>query len=180
MRYSINKGLDSLKDDGSEPIILITEEGMMASLYHNGTCIEALLWRGCRADRYDFTDDFWDRLSEMPSEVHTFGGSTKLTKEIVDWCVFRLCMFCPSYELEDWDVLVRDYNSGRVHADTFDGILEAHENGDGELASGMYRGLTDAEKEEFMLYVETLKHYEVEDQEEMQKQLFNLLTYLNR
>lgn len=152
----------------------------MASLYHNGTCIEALLWRGHRADRFEFTDDFWDRLSEMPSEVHTFGGSTKLTKEIVDWCVFRLCMFCPSYELEDWDVLVRDYNNGRDTTDMFDYILDGYMNGEEDSAKGMYGKLTDTEKEDFLQYVETLKHYELEIGEDMQKQLYKLLTYLNR
>lgn len=180
MRYSINKGLDSLKDEGSEPIIIITEEGMLGSIYHNGTYIEALLWRGYRADKYEFTDDFWDELSEMPSEVHTFGGNTEVTKGILDWCVFRLCMFCPTYEFEDWDVLIRDYNDNVVKTDAYDGILDAHMNGDGEFAKGMYGKLTDDEKEDFLLYVETLKHYEVENQEEMQKELFNLLTYLNR
>lgn len=180
MRYSINNGLDSLKDEGSEPIIIITEEGMLGTIYHNGTCIEALLWRGCRVDKYEFTDDFWDNLSEMPTEVHTFGGNEVVTKGILDWCVFRLCMFCPSYELEDWDVLVRDYNSRCVLGDTFDGILDAHMNGDGEFAKGMYGKLSDHEKEDFLNYVETLKHYEVDNQEEMEKQLFNLLTYLNQ
>lgn len=152
----------------------------MASLYHNGTCIEALLWRGHRADKFEFTDDFWDRLSDMPSEVHTFGGSTKLTKEIVDWCVFRLCMFCPSYELEDWDVLVRDYNNGRDTTDMFDYILDGYMNGEEDSAKGMYGKLTDTEKEDFLQYVETLKHYELEIGEDMQKQLYKLLTYLNR
>lgn len=180
MRYSISEGLDSVRDERSEPIIIITEEGMVGSLYHNGRCIEAVLWYGGRVDKYDFTDEFWDSMSEQPCNIHTFNGDVVVTKDILDWCVFRLCMFCPSYELVDWDVLVNDYNKGRVIEDTFDGILDAHMNGDGEFARGMYGKLTDAEKEEFMLYVETLKHYEVDNQEEMQKELFNLLTYLNR
>jgi hypothetical protein len=180
MRYSINKGLDSLKDEGSEPIIIITEEGMLGSIYHNGNCIEALLWRGYRADKYEFTDDFWDNLSEMPSEVHTFGGSTAVTKEILDWCVFRLCMFCPTYDFCDWDELVSDYNSGRVLTDTFDDILDGYLLGNEDSAKGLYGKLTDAEKDYFLLYVETLKHYEVEIGEDMQKQLFKLLTYLNQ
>jgi hypothetical protein len=180
MRYSISEGLDSVRDERSEPIIIITEEGMVGSLYHNGRCIEVLLWRGYRADKYEFTDAFWDNLSDMPSEVHTFEGESVATKSILDWCVFRLCMFCPTYEFVDWDELVSDYNKGSVLTDTFDGILDAFVNGDGAFAWGVYGKLTDAEKEEFMLYVETLKHYEVENQEEMEKELFKLLKYLNK
>jgi hypothetical protein len=80
----------------------------------------------------------------------------------------------------DFEGLVTEYNDTSETFSTFDGILHFRQLDDKESASNHYHSLTDEEKEMFYHYVETLKHYECEDPEEMEKQMYNLLNYLNR
>lgn len=177
MRYALDGDISTIKEGGNA-VTLITEDGRVALIYYNGQHPEAVLYEHV-CERLSFTPEFWDRVSDGKFYVKTFDKGEDWDG-LLSFCLEYLCLFCPAYERVDWETLVTHYND---HADTFttfDGILYFRQVDDRDSASESYRRLTDDEKEMFYAYVETLKHYECEDQQEMDKQMYNLLNYLNQ
>jgi hypothetical protein len=177
MRYALD-GEISTVTDGGNAVTLITEDGGLALISHNGEHRFAVLYEH-RCENFMFTPEFWDSISEGKTYLKVFDKGEE-EERLLSFCLEYLCLFCPTYERVDFEQLVTEYNDTSETFSTFDGILHFRQVDDRESAAWHYHSLSDDEKEMFYQYVETLKHYECEDPEEMEKQMYNLLNYLNR
>lgn len=168
----------SIKMDGSE-MILITQDGGIATFHQGDGVLLTTLFQS-RPHRFDFTDEMWETLSDGKVYIKDYEGLTEPNQQVISETLEWLCLFCPKYVKVDWDVLINDYNQLADKQDTFEGILNARAVDDKYRATGMYRELSDVEKREFLYYVELMHHYDVDSSEDMQKQIHELLVYLNQ
>jgi hypothetical protein len=173
MNYALDDSLDTIMD-GRSIVSLITADGGIAQIHFHMGRIHATVYTE-QVKSFSFTPDFWRTLGR--SYVKTFDDGTT-HEQVIGWCLEYLCLFCDKYERVDFETLATDYNNRADVYDEYDAIIKRVEDGDKLSAQCMYDTLTDEQKAELLNYVETLKHFECENCEQIEQYLNNLLISL--
>lgn len=178
MRYSLSGNVDSIRNERSDAVTIITEDGYVGCIYHNGKWIEAVLYYD-RWLRFEFDDKTWDEVSERKFYIKTFDSVERVNDTVIMFCLEYLCLFCPTYEFVEWNTLVVEYNNQRELEDSIDDLYNCYKNHTRECDFVKYVVFTDQEKMQILQYIEGRHLYDYDDKER-EYELFQILKYLNQ